>query len=161
MLIDNGAGGNPLGQRINEMARKTIPHASAVAASLAVLAIQAICMPPRAAESVVSLDSAQITSGAAAYAEHCGACHGEGLTGLNHAPSLKGAAFWKSWTDKPARALYSRIISTMPLSEPGTLEPKVVLDVTVFILSANKQSIPEAGYKSADELNGVPIKRVD
>ena len=118
-------------------------------------------MPPRAAESVVKLDSAQMVSGAAAYTEHCGSCHGEGLAGLNHAPSLKGTAFWKSWADKPARALYSRIISTMPLSGPGTLEPKVVLDITVFILSANKQSIPEAGYKSADELNGVPIRRID
>jgi cytochrome c5 len=151
----------PLGHRINEMAREKIPHAWAVAASLAVLAIQAVCMPPWAAESVVSLDSAQIASGAAAYAEHCGACHGEGLAGLNHAPSLKGAVFWKSWADKPARALYSRIISTMPLSDPGSVEPKVVLDITVFILSANKQSTPETGYRSADELNGVPIKRID
>jgi mono/diheme cytochrome c family protein len=151
----------PLGHRINELARKKMPQARAIAASLVVLAVQTVCMSPRAAESVVNLDSAQMVIGAAAYAEHCGACHGEGLAGLNHAPSLKGAAFWKSWADKPARALYSRIISTMPLSEPGTLEPKVVLDITVFILSANKQSIPEAGYKSADELNGVPIKRID
>jgi mono/diheme cytochrome c family protein len=143
------------------MAYEKIPHASAIAAPLVVLAIQTVCVSPRAAESVVSLDSAQIASGAAAYAGHCVACHGEGLAGLNHAPSLKGAAFWKSWADKPARALYSRIISTMPLSEPGTLEPRLVLDITVFILSANKQSIPEAGYESADELNGVPIRRID
>jgi hypothetical protein len=49
----------------------------------------------------------------------------------------------------------------MPLTDPGSLEPKMALDITIFLLSANGQSIPAGGYQSADELNSVLIKRAD
>lgn len=99
----------------------------------------------------------QVEEGKAAYVEHCAACHGEDLIGFDHAPSLTGDVFWASFNEKPARQLYSRIISTMPLSDPGSLEPKTVLDITTFILAANKQTLPATGYASADELNTVTI----
>jgi mono/diheme cytochrome c family protein len=99
----------------------------------------------------------QVEAGKAAYAEQCAACHGEDLIGFDHAPSLKGDVFWASFNEKPARQLYSRIISTMPLSDPGSLEPKMVLDITTFILSVNNQALPATGYASADELNTVTI----
>jgi S-disulfanyl-L-cysteine oxidoreductase SoxD len=101
----------------------------------------------------------QLAAGAAAYATHCAACHGADLIGLEHTPNLKGETFWANWSGKPARLLYSRIISTMPLSDPGSLEPKEALDITAHILSINRQPIPAAGYGGADELNEVPLAR--
>jgi len=99
----------------------------------------------------------QVEAGQAAYAEHCAACHGDDLAGSDHAPGLKDDLFREAWQGKPARQLYSRIISTMPLTDPGSLEPKTVLDVTTFILAANRQPLPATGYAGADDLNGVTI----
>jgi len=103
----------------------------------------------------------QVKAGAGSYAEHCASCHGQQLTGTTHAPGLSGAAFLKSWEGKPSRQLYSRIISTMPLSAPGSLEPAMALDITAFVLWVNKQAIVSSGYKAADELNDRLIKSPD
>lgn len=101
----------------------------------------------------------QVAAGAAAYAEHCAACHGSNLAGMDHAPGLVGETFWASWDGKPARQLYSRIISTMPLADPGSLEPETVVDIATFILKTNKQEVPATGYASANDLNAVTIAR--
>jgi S-disulfanyl-L-cysteine oxidoreductase SoxD len=135
-------------------------HTSMLAISV-VLGLQASVTPPSAADSAGTAASLQIAAGAGAYATQCAACHGENLAGSNHAPALKGAVFGMAWAEKPSRLLYSRIISTMPLTDPGTLAPKMVLDITTFILSVNKQLIPDGGYQKADELNSIPIKQVD
>jgi mono/diheme cytochrome c family protein len=135
-------------------------HTSMLAVSV-VLGLQASVAPASAAESAATEASFQIAAGTEAYAAQCAACHGGDLSGSNHAPALKGAVFRTAWAEKPSRLLYSRIISTMPLTDPGTLAPKMVLDITTFILSVNKQLIPESGYQKADELNSIPIKRVD
>lgn len=99
----------------------------------------------------------QVISGAAAYARHCAACHGSDLAGTDHAPELAGEAFWASWEGKSARQLYGRIISTMPLDDPGSLEAKTVVDITAFILGANRQALPAAGYAGANELDAVTM----
>jgi len=140
---------------------KNVKFASGLAAAPVGFAMLNVSLPLPAAEPGPTAASSQIAAGAAAYVERCASCHGELLAGATHAPSLNGDAFLTSWTGKPARVLYSRVISTMPLTDPGSLEPNIALDITIFLLSVNKQSIPPAGYQSADELNGVPIKRAD
>ncbi|MFT3802044.1 MAG: cytochrome c [Burkholderiaceae bacterium] len=97
----------------------------------------------------------QVESGASAYAEHCAACHGSDLAGTDHAPGLSGETFWNSWDGKSARQLYGRIISTMPLSDPGSLEAKTVVDITTYILSINKQVLPVTGHAGANDLDAV------
>ena len=99
----------------------------------------------------------QLAAGAAAYARHCAACHGGDLAGTDHAPELVGEPFWRSWEGKSARQLYGRIISTMPLDDPGSLEAGTVLDITAFILGANKQAPPDAGYAGAHALDSVTM----
>jgi glucose dehydrogenase/uncharacterized cupin superfamily protein len=101
----------------------------------------------------------QVADGAAGYSRQCAACHGEQLQGVAHAPALRGNSFLTSWSGKSSRNLYSRIISTMPLTHPGSLEPAMALDITVFILSANAQAISSSAYGSADQLDSVPIAR--
>ena len=138
----------------------SIRHTTMLAVSV-ILGLQAGTTPTSADELAATVVALQIAAGAEAYATQCAACHGGDLAGSNHAPALKGAVFGMALAEKPSRLLYSRIISTMPLTDPGTLAPKMTLDITTFILSVNKQRIPQSGYQKADELNSIPIVRVD
>jgi S-disulfanyl-L-cysteine oxidoreductase SoxD len=128
-----------------------------IAASM--FSLQAFWVPAANAALSAGPASTQLIPGATAYAEHCASCHGEKLTGSTHAPSLKGEVFLISWTGKTSRELYRRIISTMPLTDPGSLDSKVALAITVFILSANEQALPASEYISVDELNAIQIRR--
>jgi len=114
--------------------------------------------PTAAAAPQVSGSMApQFAAGAASYSQNCASCHGEQLVGPG-APELKGKAFLATWSGAPARRLYSRILSTMPLTDPGSLDPKTALDITTFILNENKQPVPAAGYASPAELDKISIR---
>ncbi len=78
----------------------------------------------------------QVQRGAATFERVCSRCHAKDLTG-GQGPPLRGDVFAGHWLGKPARALYSRILLTMPLDSPGTLTPRQVLDLAAFITSAN------------------------
>jgi mono/diheme cytochrome c family protein len=95
--------------------------------------------------------------GAADYAAHCANCHGAQLQGGVHASPLIGPVFDQNWTGKRARMLYSRIISTMPQNDPGTLTVPEALAVTLYVFTAN--GITFAGHtpSSPDELNTLTI----
>jgi|688.fasta_scaffold198083_2 mono/diheme cytochrome c family protein len=95
-------------------------------------------------------------AGAEQYATRCAACHGATLDGLDHAPSLRGRRFLDNWNGETQRKLYSRIISTMPVSDPGSLEPKDVLAITQYILSVNE--VETAPAASPSELDKRTIK---
>lgn len=90
-------------------------------------------------------------TGASQYAAHCAACHGATLDGFDHAPPLRGEGFLSGWAGEKQRKLYSRIISTMPANDPGSLDPADVLAITQLVLKMNKIEIAPAS--SADELN--------
>lgn len=75
--------------------------------------------------------------GAILYAVKCASCHGTRLEGGQHAPPLTGAAFRESWNQKTARNFYSRVLSTMPVNDPGSLAPEEVLRITLFCLATN------------------------
>jgi mono/diheme cytochrome c family protein len=89
------------------------------------------------AETQVPAAVSLFSAGAEHYATKCAACHGATLDGLDHAPPLRGRGFLDNWNGETQRKLYSRIISTMPVSDPGSLEPKDVLAITQYILSVN------------------------
>ncbi len=90
--------------------------------------------------------------GAAQYAAQCAACHGPMLDGFDHAPPLRGAGFMSGWTGEKQRKLYSRIISTMPVSDPGSLEPADVLAITQLVLRMNNvATAPAATASDLDE----------
>jgi len=101
----------------------------------------------------------QAKSGQAIYQKACGTCHGQDLAGAEHAPALKGDPFWKEWDHQKARMLYRRIISTMPLEDPGSLPEKDVIDVVAFLLKQN--GLPEGtkAIESANELNNITLER--
>lgn len=93
------------------------------------------------------------------YAEKCALCHGDALQGGDHGPALKGAGFWTAWQGQPARKLYSRIISTMPYNDPGTLTPDETLAITALIARTNGAA-DGPSHAAASELDAIALPPV-
>jgi sugar lactone lactonase YvrE/mono/diheme cytochrome c family protein len=77
---------------------------------------------------------AQAERGAQAYAENCGKCHGQGLTGLAEAKPLTGPEFMSSWNGLSLGALFDRSRTTMPLDKPRSLSRETYADILAYIL---------------------------
>lgn len=102
--------------------------------------------------------SVQLSKGGAQYASTCARCHGPALGGA-WGPPLKGETFLQEWNQQTARKLYSRILTTMPASAPGTLSPRTVLNLTLYILSQNGVRLGSKERTSPNQLNAVTIGR--
>jgi quinoprotein glucose dehydrogenase len=100
--------------------------------------------------------AAQAKSGQVVYRAKCGLCHGETLAGgENESPGLKGEGFISHWRGKPLRALYSRIISTMPTTDPGSLGEKETLDLVAYLLQGNGFPSGKNRATSPEALNEI------
>ena len=102
---------------------------------------------------------AQADKGRALYGQYCGSCHYDNLDGDTHSPGLRGDDFLQQWSTGDLRRLYSRIISTMPEDDPGTLGEAQVLDVLAYILQANAVPAGERELRQAGDLDGVTLAR--
>jgi cytochrome c len=81
----------------------------------------------------------QAKRGAGVYALRCTHCHGEQLAGNGEeATPLAGPAFLSAWDGSTLGALFSRIRTTMPDDNPGTLGGQEIADVMAYVLSVNK-----------------------
>jgi mono/diheme cytochrome c family protein len=107
--------------------------------ALAVSSFSAVRAQQAATRSVSDgvYQAEQAKRGAEAYAAMCAACHAENLTG-DVGPALAGADFIAVWKDKTVGDLFDTLVTTMPLTAPGTLTPEQTADLTAFILSTNK-----------------------
>lgn len=79
----------------------------------------------------------QAARGQAQFTAHCASCHGEDMAGADSAPALSGSTFNGNWKGQTAAALATRIRTTMPLDNPGSLGTAASADVTAYILSKN------------------------
>lgn len=107
--------------------------------ALAVVILPAIAIA-QATGSVASsgvYSQAQATRGQALYKERCATCHGEDLGGQDVATPLSGTTFSGNWKGQSAGALATRIRTTMPLDNPGTLGTAAAADLSAYILSRN------------------------
>jgi mono/diheme cytochrome c family protein len=94
--------------------------------------------------------AAQAEAGKAVYTMQCSLCHRDSLAGgINESPPLKGARFLSDWEAMPVRALYSRILSTMPKADPGSLSEEETLSLVAYLLQQN-------GYPAAERTLGPP-----
>jgi alcohol dehydrogenase (cytochrome c) len=92
------------------------------------------------------------------FQSKCAGCHGTSLEGGAHAPALVGNTFWTQWDQQTARALYGRIISTMPPDAPGTLPESDALNVVSYILQSN--GLPQgAAIENSNQLNKLKLGR--
>jgi mono/diheme cytochrome c family protein len=98
----------------------------------------------------------QIEAGTASYEQHCTKCHSENLVG-GAGPPLRGEDFESHWNEKPMRALYNRILMTMPGDEPGSLTTAQVLDLVSYI-TRETFLIPDTAFKTPDELTNIIMR---
>lgn len=116
-----------------------------------------ILLAARNVPETVPFSEAQISRGAEVFVAQCVMCHGAtGEEAVDWGPALHGESFWKNWEGRPTRALYSRIISTMPASEPGILEKQDVIDVVAFLTGA--QPAGQSHVTDPDMLNRARLK---
>lgn len=111
-----------------------------------------------AAAAAITYDVAQAEIGQNVVRTKCAACHGEALGG-GSGPPLTGAAFWASWEHRSARKLYSKIISTMPQDNPGTLTQTEVLAVVAYLFRLNGYPAAGDAIKEPDSLNTLIIEK--
>jgi mono/diheme cytochrome c family protein len=81
---------------------------------------------------------AQANRGQLLYAEHCGICHGDMLTGSTTAPSLTGDDFLAPFGGMTVGKLFTKVLNAMPSDDPGTLMPAQVADLLAYVFSQNK-----------------------
>src|SRR5690349_10621629 len=98
---------------------------------------------------------AQASRGKSVYDAQCASCHEGGGMG----PSLTGDEFLASWDNKTVRALYSRVMTTMPSDAPGTLQQQELLDLMAYLVRANGFPPGSESLSSPDELNTIRIVR--
>jgi len=90
-----------------------------------------------AATVAATFNPEQARQGQAVYQGKCASCHGTSLEGGAHAPALTGNTFWGQWDQQTARALYGRIISTMPPDSPGSLSERDTINIVNYVLQSN------------------------
>lgn len=106
-------------------------------ASIAIIPVIAFAQAAGSTASSGAYTDAQAARGKAQYSAHCASCHGEDLAGADVAPPLSGGSFGGNWKGQTAGALATRIRTTMPLDNPGSLGTATVADVSAYILSKN------------------------
>ena len=87
-------------------------------------------------DGVYSAD--QAAQGKALFADKCATCHGADLTGAEMAPPLVGAIFLGDWVGQSAGDLFTRIHTTMPANDPGSLSNAQTAQALAYILSVNQ-----------------------
>lgn len=103
-----------------------------------------------------TLELASAERGEGVYGVRCAACHGQDLSGGGHIPPLAGRRFGEDWDGRSLRDLYSRTISTMPWTQPGSLSEAETVDIILYIAKKNGQTV-EYPVRDPDDLNKIPI----
>jgi cytochrome c len=84
--------------------------------------------------------SAQAERGELLYARHCEQCHGSGLEGdsVSEVPALAGDPFLQRWSGRTVDDLVLRMVRSMPEPAPGSLSRVEYVDLTAYVLKANR-----------------------
>ena len=114
-------------------------RSSIALAGLAIFASAAAFAQGGAMVSAGAYTAAQAARGQAVYtANHCVMCHGPALAGNDSVPALSGSGFIGNWAGQTLGDLATRIHTTMPADNPGSLSDAQVADVIAYILQQNQ-----------------------
>ena len=80
----------------------------------------------------------QATQGKAVFDNKCAICHGAELGGAEMAPPLAGGVFIGNWAGQTVGDLFTRIHTTMPANDPGSLTNAETAQAVAYILSYNQ-----------------------
>lgn len=124
-----------------------------VAAALGTLAILALAIAPSASGDAATLPftEAQAELGATEYAQHCAACHGARLEGMDHFPPIAGATFQHRWSERTLGELYTYVHDLMPLGLGASLSDEEYTSIVVYMLLRNGFEPGEVAFDPADE----------
>ena len=94
--------------------------------------------------------AAQAKRGEGQFQKDCLTCHGFDLQGLaGRGPALSGAPFMTNWETESVATLFTKLKTTMPRNNPGSLTEDVYLDLLAFMLKANNYPEGAADVKTA------------
>ena len=110
--------------------------AAAAMAGLGATALKAQAPAHNVWDGVFTAD--QAAQGKASYDNKCATCHGPDLTGAEMAPPLSGGIFLSNWSGQAVGDLFTRIHTTMPANDPGSLNNAETASILAYILSFNK-----------------------
>ena len=99
----------------------------------------------------------QADRGRAVFDGKCQSCHGAAFEGGTLAPALTGREFLSAFQQKPLRRIYSRIISTMPPDDIGSLTERETLALVALLLRANGYPAGPEPLARADDLNAIVV----
>ncbi len=91
--------------------------------------------PKTTADGVYSPD--QAAKGKDLYSQNCSACHLDDMSGSGEAPPLAGEGFTDSWMGHSVNELDQTVLNTMPLDNPGSLDPNDALAIVTYIFQKN------------------------
>jgi alcohol dehydrogenase (cytochrome c) len=107
-----------------------------VVTGASVLALRAQTPTHNAWDGVFTAD--QATAGKAVFDGKCAACHGPDLAGGGEAPALAGTGFIGEWAGQSVGDLATRLHTTMPANDPGSLNYADTAALVAYILSVNQ-----------------------
>ncbi len=81
--------------------------------------------------------SEQVASVSEVYANNCASCHGTDLRGSEGGSALVGEKFQIKWKNKSLRELYLYTKTTMPKTQPNSLDENKYTALIAFMLNAN------------------------
>lgn len=90
---------------------------------------------PTALNGVFSVS--QVADVAEVYANNCALCHGRNLGGTEGGTALIGDRFQSKWKNKSLKELYVYTKTTMPKTQPNSLDEKTYASLIALILNAN------------------------
>lgn len=99
----------------------------------------------------------QANAGRAIYQSTCSTCHLPDMKGTFEAPPLAGTNFLNTWRNRPASDLFTRIRTSMPISNPGSLSDAEAVNLVAYILQSNG-AVPGTQALTAETI--VPIGAV-
>src|ERR1700728_3063966 len=97
-----------------------------------VITAVAICSAFAAAQQAARtapFTAQQANAGRTLYESTCSRCHLPDFKGTFEAPPLAGANFMNMWRNRPTSDLFTRIRTSMPISDPGSLTDQEALNL--------------------------------
>lgn len=102
--------------------------------------------------------AAQAADGKNLYEQNCSACHLDDMSGSGEAPPLAGEGFTDSWDGHSVNELDQTVLNTMPLDNPGSLDPKDALAIVTYIFQKNNMPVGKEALKNdAATLKSITI----